>query len=88
MQTLTLTATHILPPDHPMGDFTLNGLLVETNVGSGQSMFLGGGFRDRILFDQHRPAQLIAQNIRSSAAFREAIVTQSPVRGDDRGHII
>jgi hypothetical protein len=57
-----------------MGDFTLNGQYIKTTEGSGQSMYLGGGFRDRILFDQHRPAQLIAQNIRSSEAFRDKIV--------------
>lgn len=64
-----------------MGDFTLRGLLVKTNEGSGKSMFLGGGFRDRILFDQHRPAQLIAQNICSSAALHEAIVVQHADKG-------
>jgi hypothetical protein len=63
---------------HPMGDFTLNGLYVRTNEQSRAEMFLGGGFRDRILFDQHRPAQLIAQNIRSSATLSDRIAARHP----------
>lgn len=45
-----------------MGDFTLNGLFIRANV-AGEVTFLRGGFRDRILFDQQRPAQLLAQHL-------------------------
>jgi hypothetical protein len=62
--------------ERAMGDFTLRGLLIKTNEGGGVSMFLGGGFRDRILFDQHRPAQLIAQNMRSSVAFHDKVIAR------------
>jgi len=81
MRLATKKETAKMLQKHPMGDFTLKGLLVKTNEGSGQSMFLGGGFRDRILFDQQRPAQLIAQYIRSSAVLHEAIVAQHAGKG-------
>lgn len=81
MRLATRKETAKIQQKHPIGDFTFKGLLVKTNEGSGQSMFLGGGFRDRILFDQHRPVQLIAQNIRSSAMLHEAIVAQHADKG-------
>jgi hypothetical protein len=45
-----------------MGNFALNGRFVRANIG-GEVMFLGEGFRDRILFDQQRPTQLLKQQL-------------------------
>lgn len=48
-----------------IGNFTLNGRFVRANIG-GEETFLGGGFRDRILFDQQRPAQLLVQHLKTA----------------------
>lgn len=85
MQLATKKETAKMQQKHPMGDFTLKGLLVKTCDDSSQAAFLGDGFRDRILFDQHRPAQLIAQHIRSSAAFHRKMEARDADGGEDSG---
>jgi hypothetical protein len=45
-----------------VGNFTLDGRYVQARVGD-DVMYLGGGFRDRILFDQHRPGQLLTHHL-------------------------
>ncbi len=48
--------------DRGIGDFTLDGRFIQTTVG-GKTWTLGAGTRDRIIFDQQRPAQLLAQHL-------------------------
>lgn len=47
---------------HSMGSLMLNNKLVCTTI-AGQVLYLGEGTRDRILFDQHSPAQLLKQRL-------------------------
>jgi hypothetical protein len=47
---------------HRLGNFTLNGRYIRATIG-GEEMFMGAGTRDRILFDQQLPSQLLAQRL-------------------------
>lgn len=47
---------------HRMGNFMLNGRFIRATLG-GEAVFLGAGTRDRILFDQQLPSQLLAQRL-------------------------
>jgi hypothetical protein len=47
---------------HRIGNFMLNGRFIRATIG-GEEMFLGAGTRDRILFDQQLPSQLLAQRL-------------------------
>lgn len=48
--------------DRGIGNFTLDGRFIQTTVG-GETATLGAGTRDRIIFDQQHPAQLLAQRL-------------------------
>lgn len=47
---------------HQVGNLTLNGCHVITNLGR-ETAIVGSGTRDRILYDQQRPRQLLAQRL-------------------------
>lgn len=49
-----------------MGSLMLNNKLICTTI-AGQDLYLGAGTRDRILFDQHSPAQLLKQRFAVSS---------------------
>ncbi|HEY1755031.1 MAG TPA: hypothetical protein VGG72_06515 [Bryobacteraceae bacterium] len=48
-----------------MQTLELNGRLIKISTGGDQLEFLGGGFRDRVVFDQQSPSQLIRYHIGS-----------------------
>ena len=66
----------------PHNDFALDRLLVRAGGETGPHTYLAEGFRDRILFDQHRPAQLLAQNIRGEAHLRKTLEREGALAKD------
>jgi hypothetical protein len=56
---------------HRLGNFTLNGRYIRATVG-GEAMFMGAGTRDRVLFDQHLPSQLLAQRLAAGPLSQDA----------------
>lgn len=47
---------------HKLRMLEFNGRLIEMRIGD-NALYLGAGFRDRVIFDQHCPSQLVSQNI-------------------------
>jgi len=47
-----------------MANFSLNGRFIQATTTNGATIFLGAGTRDRILFDQQLPSQLISQSVK------------------------
>ena len=58
-------------PAHRFGSLTLNGCHVVATIG-GEEQILGLGTRDRILFDQQRPRQLLAQHLAAGPLSKHA----------------
>ncbi|MGS0981164.1 hypothetical protein [Burkholderia glumae] len=61
MRLATKAETAQMKP-HRLGNFTLDGRYIVMEI-DGEVMYMGAGTRDRILFDQHYPSQLLAYRL-------------------------